>query len=119
MLAQLESGVEVNHANASGDTALTYAAFMGHAEVVALLEKEGNVNASGLAAGPHCTSRRNAAEKIVEQLIAKGAEINALTEEVLRDTARCRRCNWRNCSETRGKDRRCAEVMPLGQGDLP
>ena len=50
VLAQLESGVNVNHANASGDTALTYAAFMGHAEVVALLiEKEANVNASGLA----------------------------------------------------------------------
>jgi ankyrin repeat protein len=83
VLAQLESGVDVNHANASGDTALTYAAFMGHAEVVALLiEKEVNVNASGLAGWTalHLAAQRGH-EKIVEQLIAKGAEINALTEE--------------------------------------
>ena len=75
--------MDVNHANASGDTALTYAAFMGHAEVVALLiEKEVNVNASGLAGWTalHLAAQRGH-EKIVEQLIAKGAEINALTEE--------------------------------------
>lgn len=83
VLAQLESGVDVNHANASGDTALTYAAFMGHAEVVALLiKKEANVNASGLAGWTalHLAAQRGH-EKIVEQFIAKGAEINALTEE--------------------------------------
>ena len=69
VLAQLESGVDVNHANASGDTALTYAAFMGHAEVVALLiEKEVNVNASGLAdwTALHLAAQRGH-EKIVER----------------------------------------------------
>ena len=83
VLAQLESGVDVNHANASGDTPLTYAAFMGHAEVVDLLiEKEADINAGGLAGWTalHLAAQRGH-EKIVEQLIANGAEINALTNE--------------------------------------
>ena len=83
VVAQIESGVDVNHANASGDTALTYAAFMGHDEVVDLLiAKEADVNAGGLAgwSALHLAAQRGH-EKIVNQLIAKGAEINALTDE--------------------------------------
>ena len=118
VLAQLESGVNVNHANASGDTALTYAAFIGHAEVVALLiEKEANVNASGLAGWTalHLAAQRGH-EKIVEQLIANGAEINALTDEGFRGRRSMCRCQAGGIApETRGKDRRCAEVMPLAK----
>ena len=81
--AQLESGVDVNQANPSGDTPLTYAAFMGHLKIVdLLLEKGADVNANGLAGWTalHLAAQRGH-EKIVQQLIAKGAKINALTEE--------------------------------------
>ena len=83
VLAQLNSGVDVNHANGSGDTPLTYAAFMGHLEVVDLLiEKGADVNASGLAGWTplHLAAQRGH-EKIVEQLITNGAEVNAVTDE--------------------------------------
>ena len=56
---------------------------MGHAEVVDLLiEKEADINAGGLAGWTalHLAAQRGH-EKIVEQLIANGAEINALTDE--------------------------------------
>lgn len=83
VLQQLNAGKDVNQANDSGDTPLTYAAFMGHLEIVDLLiEKNANVNAKGLAGWTplHLAAQRGH-QKIVEQLIAKGAEINALTDE--------------------------------------
>ena len=97
--------MDVNHANASGDTALTYAAFMGHAEVVALLiEKEVNVNAS--ASPLDRTAPRGATrhEKIVEQLIAKAPRSTRSPRKVLEGHRSMSPMQiWRNCSGNTGE----------------
>ncbi len=78
VIALLERGADVNHANSSGDTALIYAAFYGHTDIVRLLIEHGadvnhvnNIGNTALIAAARCGH-----VNIVGLLMEAGAGVN-------------------------------------------
>jgi cytohesin len=74
----LDDGADVNAKDEHGWTALHYAAFSGHREIIELLLAKG-ANVTGMTALHYAASGGH--EEIVELLLAKGADVNAKAKD--------------------------------------